>query len=313
MPHCSMRRAWTGCAVLALCAAAAAQPVKVVVDMNLAAPGFQSVVSIPPLVEQRHDIGVFIFDPAGPGSPHTFWSIGFIGGVDRGIAFGHMPDNLPWGGQVDNIEPGVVNPLNPGNTAYLHGDPLLEKAFLGPEVQYIEFGAAQPALIPAVPGRPVFTARVVLRGPQSPKEFPFYLADFVTIWQFGRAGAFSTHASLNTLDTGGDVVPDQTRTRNGTDLDTPQPVPPASFYVDYVDGPITGGGARIRIAPRGDVNCDRRVNFDDINPFVLALTAPAGFAEAFPSCRIDLADCNGDGRVDFDDINPFVALLTGPS
>ncbi|MEW6249435.1 MAG: matrixin family metalloprotease [Planctomycetota bacterium] len=62
----------------------------------------------------------------------------------------------------------------------------------------------------------------------------------------------------------------------------------------------------------GDLNCDGAVNFDDINPFVLALSDPAGYATAYPNCNIMNGDCNGDGRVDFDDINPFVALLTNP-
>ncbi|MEW6249134.1 MAG: M14 family zinc carboxypeptidase [Planctomycetota bacterium] len=60
---------------------------------------------------------------------------------------------------------------------------------------------------------------------------------------------------------------------------------------------------------RGDLNCDGHINFDDINPFVLALSDPAGYAVAYPNCNIMNGDINGDGRVDFDDINPFVALL----
>jgi predicted small integral membrane protein len=60
----------------------------------------------------------------------------------------------------------------------------------------------------------------------------------------------------------------------------------------------------------GDTNCDDMVDFDDINPFVLALSDPAGYASAYPNCNILSADCNGDGFVDFDDINPFVAILS---
>jgi len=59
----------------------------------------------------------------------------------------------------------------------------------------------------------------------------------------------------------------------------------------------------------GDTNCDDVVNFDDINPFVLALTGAAGYYTAYPDCAYENADCNGDGAADFDDINPFVALL----
>ena len=62
----------------------------------------------------------------------------------------------------------------------------------------------------------------------------------------------------------------------------------------------------------GDLNCDGAVSFGDINPFVLALTNPGGYAAAFPNCNILNADINQDGRVDFGDINPFVRLLTGP-
>ncbi|MEW6251660.1 MAG: hypothetical protein AB1716_13525 [Planctomycetota bacterium] len=62
----------------------------------------------------------------------------------------------------------------------------------------------------------------------------------------------------------------------------------------------------------GDLNCDGAVNFEDINPFVLALSDPAGYATAFPACPIRKGDINGDGLVNFDDINPFVALLAGP-
>ena len=61
----------------------------------------------------------------------------------------------------------------------------------------------------------------------------------------------------------------------------------------------------------GDVNCDSVVDFLDINPFVLALTDPAGYVVAYPNCSRMYADVNEDGIVDFNDINPFVALLQG--
>jgi hypothetical protein len=60
----------------------------------------------------------------------------------------------------------------------------------------------------------------------------------------------------------------------------------------------------------GDLNCDGAVNFDDINPFVLALSDPAGYAMAYPNCDIMNADCDDNGVVNFDDINAFVALLS---
>jgi hypothetical protein len=65
------------------------------------------------------------------------------------------------------------------------------------------------------------------------------------------------------------------------------------------------------VAAPGDLNCDGVVNFDDINPFVLALGDPGGYQAAYPDCNIRNGDINGDGSVDFGDIDLFVALLAG--
>ncbi|MEW6200281.1 MAG: endonuclease/exonuclease/phosphatase family protein [Planctomycetota bacterium] len=64
--------------------------------------------------------------------------------------------------------------------------------------------------------------------------------------------------------------------------------------------------------PKGDLNCDGRVDFGDINPFVLALSNPAGYQVLYPGCPLLNGDINSDGRFDFGDINPFVALLANP-
>ena len=61
----------------------------------------------------------------------------------------------------------------------------------------------------------------------------------------------------------------------------------------------------------GDLNCDNSVNALDIDPFVLALTDPAGYAAAHPECDLLLGDINGDGAVNSFDIDPFVELLVG--
>jgi YD repeat-containing protein len=65
------------------------------------------------------------------------------------------------------------------------------------------------------------------------------------------------------------------------------------------------------LPPRGDINCDCIIDFNDINPFILALSSPETYALVYPDCNILNADCNGDGVVNFDDINPFVAILSG--
>lgn len=59
----------------------------------------------------------------------------------------------------------------------------------------------------------------------------------------------------------------------------------------------------------GDMNCDGVVDILDINPFILALGDPAGYAAAWPDCNILNGDINGDGDVDILDINPFIALI----
>ncbi|HVP13839.1 MAG TPA: hypothetical protein VMV94_21880, partial [Phycisphaerae bacterium] len=61
----------------------------------------------------------------------------------------------------------------------------------------------------------------------------------------------------------------------------------------------------------GDLNCDGVVNDSDIGPFVLALTDPVAYGEAFPSCDVMLADTRGDGQVNGLDIDSFVQILLG--
>ena len=61
----------------------------------------------------------------------------------------------------------------------------------------------------------------------------------------------------------------------------------------------------------GDLNCDGLINAFDIDPFVLALTDPAGYDAAYPGCNRMNADINDDGLVNSFDIDPFVLLLTG--
>jgi hypothetical protein len=62
-------------------------------------------------------------------------------------------------------------------------------------------------------------------------------------------------------------------------------------------------------APLGDLNCDGLVNPFDIDPFVLALVNPAGYAQQFPNCSIMNGDTDGDGLVNVFDIDPFVQCI----
>ncbi len=61
----------------------------------------------------------------------------------------------------------------------------------------------------------------------------------------------------------------------------------------------------------GDLNCDGMIDFDDISPFVLALSGYDAYHAAYPDCNWYNADINGDGNISFDDIAGFVALLSG--
>ncbi len=63
---------------------------------------------------------------------------------------------------------------------------------------------------------------------------------------------------------------------------------------------------------KGDLSGDGSVNFGDINPFILALNDPAGYALAFPGLdgsRIYHGDANCDQAFNFGDINTFVLLV----
>lgn len=60
---------------------------------------------------------------------------------------------------------------------------------------------------------------------------------------------------------------------------------------------------------RGDMNCDDAVNFDDIDPFVTALSDRAGWEVEYPDCNFFNADINQDDAVDFNDIGGFVECL----
>ena len=77
-------------------------------------------------------------------------------------------------------------------------------------------------------------------------------------------------------------------------------------------GANSGGGMTLFLlqapTPRcpGDMNCDGRITFTDIDLFVESLGGESAWVH---SCRWLNADCNRDGRVTFADIDPFVALI----
>lgn len=231
-----------------VCDESAGEPcVKVVVDMDSLRPGFQSNVDVPAGTSVVEDVAVYMFDPA---EQHTIWGIGFVGLENRSIALGHMPASAENKGKVTGLDAAVGVPVNPGNNSWTVGSTGLLRAFAGPEVQYLEWGAQQPAIIPADPAGPLFTIDIMLDGAQPGDTFDFYLVDFAAVE--GPGGAFCTQGPLS-LDTGGDAVADGTQTLHGVDPDVPVEVPPGAFYVDFVDGGVQGPATITVLQPVGAI------------------------------------------------------------
>jgi hypothetical protein len=218
------------------------EPVVVIVDMDASTPGYQANVDVPPGQSVVEGVAVFVFDPL---EARAIYDIGFIGGVDRGISLGHVP-GAGNQGSVARLSATAGLPVNPANFVYVIPSSALDPAFPGPEVQYLETGAAETAIIGASPAGPIFTVDVHLDGAEEGDVFDFYLLDFIVVWSGGQYGAFSTKGPLS-LDTGGDAVPDSTRTLHGVDPDSAIAVPPAAFLVDFIDGGETPGPATITI------------------------------------------------------------------
>ena len=102
-------------AILSAALATSAADVRVVVDMDAGTSGIQSHVVAPANQTRVEGIAVYAHDLTGG---HTLWGIGYIGGLDRGIAFGHTPSNLNQG-TVVALVPTAGATLNPGNAAEL--------------------------------------------------------------------------------------------------------------------------------------------------------------------------------------------------
>jgi len=216
--------------------------VVVAVDLDASRPGIQTTMTVPPGTTRIEDVTVWISDPNGAA---VIRSIGHVGGLNRGLSFGHVPDGAN-AGTVTALTGVTVDPVVAGHTAFLNGG--FQPMFTGPEVQYFETGA--PGAIPVNPTGPVMSIDIDLEGAVEGDVFSFHLGDMTAAWlesgDLFDGGAFST-TDEDSLDAGGDAVPDGTPSLLGIDSDVPVSSPPAPFLVDYIDG-IGGSGATIVVA-----------------------------------------------------------------
>jgi len=122
--------------------------------------------------------------------------------------------------------------------------------------------------------------------------------------------SFSGHLHIG-LNAGGNAFITLTNVYLGTAVvDLGPPWGTVTVQLEEIHMVGTIGAQAFRYA-RGDLNCDGSINFNDIDPFVLALSGQAGYEAAYPDCDWLNADVNADDAVDFHDIDPFVALLSG--
>ena len=83
--------------------------------------------------------------------------------------------------------------------------------------------------------------------------------------------------------------------------------PASQSYANVYTVQVNQNYSGTLLACPGDMNCDGRITFADIDPFVEALSGEPAWTH-WP-CPWASADCNHDGNVTFADIDPFVAVI----
>jgi hypothetical protein len=71
------------------------------------------------------------------------------------------------------------------------------------------------------------------------------------------------------------------------------------------------GVARAGTVLPGDLDCNGRVDFDDVDPFVLGMNNPSAYEAQYGISPEAKGDMDGDGDQDFDDIPCFSSTLQG--
>lgn len=117
------------------------------------------------------------------------------------------------------------------------------------------------------------------------------------------------------LDCNSNGIPDDCEIAGGTSPDCqPNGIPDECDIAQGTSADSNSNGVPDECEEQhlGDLNCDNLVNYDDIQPFVLALTAPATYEAAYPDCELANGDLNESGTIDGRDIQLFVNLLLTP-
>lgn len=276
----------------------------VTVDMDGSRPGMQHTVSVPAGTTRVDRITVWVSDASA--TAHIF-GVGYLGGLDRSLAFGHVDANNAGNtGRVVAIDGVVGAPIVAGNDAFV--TPFTQPLFAGPEVQYVEWGEAG-GTVAADPTDPIMHVSVELEDAETGDTYRFYLGDNVVVWTGGTNGLFSTQTPWS-LDTGGDHVPDGTPTVAGVDADTPIAVPPGAFLVDFQDGPAGDGATIVVVAACGDFDGDGDVDLTDFAVFAQCFGGPNLPPPGTCPSGAD-ADCDDDGDVDLSDFSIFAQNFTG--
>lgn len=108
----------------------------------------------------------------------------------------------------------------------------------------------------------------------------------------------SVGVSADTIVVGADLENSNAIGVNGDQADNSAMDSGAAYVFTGVGCPILG-----------NMNCDCAVDLLDVDPFILALLDPIGYATLYPACNILRGDIQPNGGVDGGDVQGFLSLL----
>ncbi len=244
----------------------------------------------------------------------------------------HISDaySIPWGSSRFNSYPnhgslpnvwfdGLIQHVGADEDVYdVYADTFADRDAIPADVR-LDFGAAQ------ISGATfLYRARVRLAAGAAPRSARLYMARALDHYPAGahHRNCLREVATYETLDLqpGQTYLVERTMTFDSASWGAQHNI----RALAWLEQPVATGSREVYQSRRiswplpplppvyelGDLNCSGVVSFEDINPFVVAITDAAAYAAEYPDCDRQLADINQDGTVGFADINPFVALLT---